>query len=56
MIERFCYGEANRYFHWCGVDAGTVHAFRTADSMGSHFNRNIKGHCNCRKGYVPAYE
>jgi hypothetical protein len=43
------------YYHYCGIDAETVHAFIAAESMGRFYNASIKGHFDCRTGHVPQY-
>ncbi len=64
FIRRVCYDEANEYmlinlngtyYHYCAIDAGTVSAFRAADSMGRFYNASIKANFDCRKNQAPEY-
>jgi hypothetical protein len=64
FINRVCYEASNQYmlialkgtyYHYCGIDSGTVGSLMTASSMGQYFNGNIKGRFDCRTGYVPNY-
>ena len=64
FIQRVCYDAPNKYmlislsgtfYHYCGIDAGTVASLKGADSMGWHFNANVKGSFDCRTGKVPTY-
>jgi hypothetical protein len=43
------------YYHYCQIDADTVAALKTADSMGRYFNAEVKGHFDCRINRVPMY-
>jgi len=63
-VKRVCYDTRERYmvinlqgtyYHYCGIDAGTVKQLRGAESMGRYFNTAIKGRFDCRTGRVPAY-
>ena len=64
-VERVCYDAQNSYmlislkgtyYHYCGIDPDTVQRLLAAPSMGQYYNASIKGHFDCRLGYVPAYE
>ena len=65
LVTRVCYdrkeqymviGLQGTYYHYCEIDAGTVAALRSADSMGRFYNSNIKGNFDCRTRRVPAYK
>lgn len=65
LVTRVCYDRNERYmviglqgtyYHYCEIDAGTVAALRSADSMGRFYNSNIKGNFDCRTRRVPAYK
>jgi hypothetical protein len=65
FIYRVCYDEANEYmlinlrgtyYHYCGIDDGTVSALLAAGSMGRFYNANIKGNFDCRINRVPEYD
>ena len=65
FINRVCYDEANEYmlinlngtyYHYCGIDDGTVSEFLSADSMGRFYNANVKGNFDCRVNRVPEYD
>ena len=64
FIKRICFDATNSYmivllnetyYHYCRIDKPTVDAFTAADFMGRFFNASIKGHFDCRAGYVPVY-
>ena len=64
LVTRVCYdrkeqymisGLQGTYYHYCGIDSGTVGALRNASSMGQYFKSNIKGRFDCRSARVPAY-
>jgi hypothetical protein len=64
FIRRVCFDQVNEYmlinlsgtfYHYCGIDSGTVAALLKADSMGRFFNANIKGNFDCRIYRVPTY-
>jgi hypothetical protein len=64
FINRVCYDEANNYmliklnetwYHYCGIDAGTVDSLKSAESMGRYFNATIKGRFDCRSNAAPKY-
>ena len=59
LVQRVCYDARNRYmlidlngtfYHYCGIDGGTVSALLNADSKGRFFNASIKGRFDCRVG------
>ncbi len=63
LVQRLCYDAARSYlvvdlngtyYHYCAVDPGTVEAWRSASSVGSFYNANIKGRAfDCRDHGVP---
>jgi hypothetical protein len=63
LVQRLCYDQARSYlvvdlngtyYHYCAVDPGTVEAWRSAPSLGSFYNANIKGGAfDCRVHGVP---
>lgn len=69
LINRICYDAANEYmiiqlreiyYHYCEIDAGTVVALKTAESMGRYYKAYIKGSgqdgpFDCRTHRVPKY-
>jgi KTSC domain-containing protein len=64
FIRRMCYDQRNEYmlislngtfYHYCEIDAGTVAALMTAESMGRYYNASIKGRFDCRTHRVPEY-
>ncbi len=64
FIRRVCYDRDNEYmlislngtfYHYCEIDAGTVSSLLNAPSMGSFYNRSIKGQFDCRLHQVPEY-
>lgn len=64
LVTRVCYdsheqymiiGLQGTYYHYCEIDASTVSALRSAQSMGRFFNSNIKGNFDCRTHRMPAY-
>jgi len=64
FVNRVCYDGSNQYmlielsgtyYHYCGIDGGTVSELLGASSMGRFFNGYIKGRFDCRTGYVPNY-
>ena len=64
FVTRVCYdrkeqymviGLQSTYYHYCEIDASTVNALRSAESMGRYFNSNIKGNFDCRANRLPAY-
>ena len=44
------------YYHYCGIDSGTVSELMGASSMGRFFNCYIKGQFDCRTGRVRNYQ
>jgi hypothetical protein len=64
FVHRVCYDEANQYmliqlgptyYHYCGIDHGTVSALLTAESVGQFYNASIKGRFDCRLTPPPKY-
>ena len=64
LVQRVCYDRRNSYmiinlsgtyYHYCEIDASVVSALLAATSMGSYYNRNIKGKFDCRTKRVPTY-
>lgn len=64
LVRRVCFDTANSYmlinldgtwYHYCGIDAATVSALKSAGSMGRYYNANIKGRFDCRVTLPPAY-
>jgi hypothetical protein len=65
LVTRICYdrkeqymviGLQGTYYHYCGIDGGTVAGLRGADSMGRFYNARIKGNFDCRINRVPTYK
>ena len=65
LVTRVCYDRSEQYmviglqgtyYHYCEIDAGTVSALKSADSMGRFFNTNIKGNFDCRARRLPSYK
>jgi hypothetical protein len=57
VVWRTCYDAKNRYllvnlkgvyYHYCGIPAGVVAAWRGSDSLGRYFGANVKGQFDCR--------
>ena len=64
LVKRVCYDRKERYmiinlqgtyYHYCGIDAGTVSSLLGASSMGRYYNAAIKGNFDCRINKMPAY-
>ena len=69
FITRICYDQKNKYmiikldrtyYHYCEIDAATVGALKSAESMGRFFNSNVKGDgqtgpFDCRTRRIPVY-
>lgn len=64
LVRRVCFDAAHSYmlinldgtwYHYCGIDAATVSALKSAGSMGRYYNANIKGRFDCRVTPPPAY-
>lgn len=64
LVQRVCYDRRNSYmiinlsgayYHYCEIDAATVSALLGAESMGTYYNRSIKGRFDCRSKKVPTY-
>jgi hypothetical protein len=63
-VKRLCYDAREgyvvvnlngTYYHYCEVPAYIVSRWRASNSMGDYFNKNVKGHFDCRVNRVPAY-
>src|SRR5260370_38475474 len=64
FIQRVCYDRRNSYmlislngtfYHYCGIDGGTVSSLLTAPSMGRVYNASIKGFFDYRVQPRPTY-
>ena len=64
VVKRLCYDAKEEYvvvslngtyYHYCEVPAYVVSGWRASNSMGDYFNKNVKGHFDCRVNRVPAY-
>jgi hypothetical protein len=69
LVKRVCYNPANSYmlislkgiwYHYCEIDAGTVAALLSADSLGRFYNKSIKdsgtgGRFGCRDKSIPEF-
>ena len=64
VVKRLCYDAEEgyvvvnlngTYHHYCEVPAYVVSGWRASNSMGDFFNKNVKGHFDCRVNRVPAY-
>jgi len=69
LVTRVCYSAPKAYmvirlkatdYHYCDIDQATVDALSEADSMGRHYNQNIKdaataGRFSCRDKHVPTF-
>jgi hypothetical protein len=64
VVKRLCYDAKEGYvvvnlngtYHqYCEVPAFVVSGWRASNSMGDYFNKNVKGHFDCRVNRVPAY-
>lgn len=69
LVNRVCYDAAEEYmiiklqgvyYHYCAIDAGTVTALLTAESLGRYYRANIlggatNGRFDCRFHRVPTY-
>jgi hypothetical protein len=64
FVHRVCYDHAKSYmliklqatwYHYCSIDSRTVEALKSAESVGRHYNANIKGRFDCRTNPVPTY-
>jgi hypothetical protein len=63
-VNRLCYDPRNQYavvllnstyYHYCGIPADVVRAWRGADSMGRYYNASVKGRFDCRSTPPPSY-
>lgn len=64
FVNRVCYDKATRYmlislrgayYHYCRLPPSVVASLLQAESIGRHYNANIKGKFDCRQGGIPAY-
>jgi hypothetical protein len=64
LVRRVCFDAANScmlinlegtWYHYCGINAATVSALKSAGSMGRYYNANIKGRFDCRVTTPPSY-
>jgi KTSC domain len=62
LVKRVCYNEQHAYmviqlkstyYHYCGIDAGTVSALMSSSSLGRFYNATIKGNFDCRQTPPP---
>ena len=62
LVWRTCYDAPHQYlivnlkgtyYHYCRMPANAVSAWRSDESLGKHFLKNIKGQYDCRSGGVP---
>jgi hypothetical protein len=63
-VKRLCYDAKEEYvvvnlngiyYQYCEVPAYVVSGWRASNSTGDYFNKNVKGHFDCRVNRVPAY-
>ena len=63
LVWRTCYDAPHQYlivnlkgtyYHYCRMPVSAVSAWRSADSLGKHFLRNVRGQYDCRVGGVPS--
>lgn len=43
------------YYHYCGLPKFVWRRFKKAETFGHFYNQEIKGHFDCRVGYIPSY-
>jgi hypothetical protein len=64
FVRRVCYDRANSYmliklretwYHYCGIPADVVASLIAVGSVGTYFNRYVKGKFDCRINPVPSY-
>lgn len=57
FVGRVCYDGRNRYmviqlsgtyYHYCGIDSGTVSRMLAADSVGRFYSTQVRGRFDCR--------
>jgi KTSC domain len=65
FVHRVCYDKAQQYmlielsgvyYHYCGIDDGTVSGMLAANSVGGFYNARIKGRFDCRVTPPPSYQ
>jgi len=63
-VKRVCYDEREMYvlvsvkgiwYHYCGVPAATVTAWKKAPSKGRYFNESIRENFDCSVTSAPSY-
>ena len=64
FVRRVCYDANNSYmliqlnavwYHYCGIDSGTVSNLLSAPSVGRYYDQAIKGRFDCRLAPPPQY-
>ena len=64
LVDSAWYDETNQYmvivlngtaYHYCALDAGTWRRFSVAPSLGSFYQKHIRGRFDCRLIPVPTY-
>ena len=64
-VKRICYDEAQLYalvslngiwYHYCGVPASTMVAWRKAREKGRFYNDSVRGHFECTGASMPMYK
>jgi len=63
-VRRVCYDKANgylvmklqsTYYHYCGIDEGTVNGLLNSASKDDFYHASIKGSFDCRSHPAPKY-
>ena len=63
-VRRICYDEREKYalvslrgiwYHYCGVPATTVSAWKRASSKSRYYNDNVRSNFDCTLTSAPAY-
>jgi KTSC domain len=63
-VKRICYDEKHQYalvslngiwYHYCGVPASTISAWRKSREKGRYYNDSIRGHYDCTGELMPLY-
>jgi hypothetical protein len=64
FVNRVCYDKQQQYmliqlnatyYHYCGIDEGTVSELLAAESVGRFYNARVKGRFDCRIIPPPNY-
>jgi hypothetical protein len=64
FVNRVCYDKGHQYmliqlngvyYHYCGIDVGTVSELLSASSTGGFYNARIKARFDCRLTPPPSY-